>query len=64
MHEKILDQYRTDSGGVILAYAKEEIDMPYSVRFSVNRKLGFKFFWTLISASDFYQEIKISIQSK
>ena len=65
MNEKILDQYRSDLGGVILAYAKDEREtMPYSVRFSVNQKLGFKLFWTLISASDFFQEIKISIQSK
>ena len=65
MHEKILDQYMSESGGVILAYARDEQEsMPYSVRFSVDRKLGFKLFWTLITASDFYQEIKITIQSK
>ena len=64
MHEKILDQYRSDSGGVILAYAKDEESMPYTVRFSVDRKLGFKLFWTLVTASDFYQQIKIAIQSK
>lgn len=62
MHEKILNEYRTDLGGVILAYASEQ-EPPYSVRFFVDRKLGFKLFWTLFSASDFYQEIKISIQS-
>jgi len=64
MHEKILDQYMSESGGVILAYAKNEESMPYSVRFNIDRKLGFKLFWTLITASDFYQEIKITIQSK
>jgi hypothetical protein len=64
MHEKILDQYTSDLGGVILAYAKDEESMPYSVRFSVNQKLGFKLFWTLFTASDYFQEIKITIQSK
>ena len=65
MHEKILDQYASDLGGVILAYAKDEHEsMPYSVRFNLDRKLGFKLFWTLVTASDYFQEIKNSIQSK
>ena len=65
MHEKILDQYTSDSGGVVLAYARDEQEsMPYSVRFNLDRKLGFKLFWTLVTASDYFQEIKNSIQSK
>lgn len=64
MHEKILDQYTSDLGGAVLAYAKDEQSMPYSVRFNINRKLGFKLFWTLVTASDYFQEIKNSIQSK
>ena len=65
MHEKILDQYTSDLGGVVLAYARDEQEsMPYSVRFNIDRKLGFKLFWTLITASDYFQEIKIAIQSK
>ena len=65
MHEKILDQYTSDLGGVILAYARDEREsMPYTVRFNVDRKLGFKLFWTLVTASDYFQEIKNSIQSK
>ena len=43
--KKYYDQYMSDSGGVILAYAKDEMEsMPYSVRFNVDQKLGFKLF--------------------
>lgn len=64
MHEKILDQYMNEFGGVILAYAKDEETLPYTVRFNIDRKLGFKVFWTLWTANDYFQEIKSSIQSK
>ena len=64
MHEKILDQYMSEVGGVILAYAKDEETLPYSVRFNLDGKLGFKVFWTLWTANDYFQEIKSSIQSK
>ena len=60
--EKTLEEYILGENSVVLVMIKEFNDPHFfSVRYLVNRKFGFKTFFSQIHANNFFNEIKSGI---
>jgi hypothetical protein len=61
-HEVTLEEYIIGDDSVVMVLVQEfDEEQFYSVRYLVNRKFGFKTFWKMSEAEQFYNQIKAQV---
>jgi hypothetical protein len=61
-HEVTLEEYIIGEDSVVMVLVQEfDEEQFYSVRYLVNRKFGFKTFWSRKQATEFYNQVKTII---